>query len=170
MTKYEPKTNRQQRLMATGYGYGQSKNVAREMLDDLTHCEACLAEALAEKQLLSDQLRQEIADSCQVDMDVRNEAKKVLTWQQVDGDSYAVPDVVEIVAMLVAEVERLKWQPIETAPKDGTAVLTYRGTGLIAVAEWFQEINGWCVTDGCGIVNVTHWMPLPQPPQQEPNQ
>jgi hypothetical protein len=56
-----------------------------------------------------------------------------------------------------------QWQPIETAPKDGTAVLTYRGPGLIAVAEFWVEC-GWIVPDGMEITNVTHWMPLPAPP------
>lgn len=56
------------------------------------------------------------------------------------------------------------WQPIETAPKDEKEILTYRGVGLMAVAIWFPEINRWCVSDGCDIVNVTHWQPLPEPP------
>lgn len=59
----------------------------------------------------------------------------------------------------------MKWQPIETAPKDGTEVLTFRQAKLMAVAIWFEEIGRWCVTDGCDIVDVTHWMPLPEPPE-----
>ena len=61
----------------------------------------------------------------------------------------------------------MNWQPIETAPKDGTDVLTYRKAKLIAVAAWFKTIKGgiWCVTDGCDIDNVTHWMPLPPRPK-----
>ena len=56
------------------------------------------------------------------------------------------------------------WQPIETAPKDGTAILTYRKP-FMAVAEWMPEYNNWCVVDGCDIINVTHWMPLPPSPR-----
>lgn len=64
-----------------------------------------------------------------------------------------------------------EWQPIETAPMDGTEVLTYRGAGLIAVASFFGDCgdgNGafWCVTDGMGLTNVTHWQPLPEPPNE----
>lgn len=58
-----------------------------------------------------------------------------------------------------------EWQDISTAPKDGTEILTYRRKSLMAVAVWFDEINRWCVSDGCDIVDVTHWMPLPEPPQ-----
>ena len=57
------------------------------------------------------------------------------------------------------------WQPIETAPRGlHDEVLTYRGPGLIAVAVWWA--NGWVVVDGCGIVGVTHWMPLPPSPKE----
>lgn len=62
-----------------------------------------------------------------------------------------------------------EWKPIETAPKDGTEVLTYREAGLIAVASFIMTPKGpfWCVSDGAEIINVTHWMPLPEPPIKE---
>lgn len=64
------------------------------------------------------------------------------------------------------------WEPIATAPR-ATPVLTFRGAGLMAVAEHIPHPHDfgkrsprwvWCCTDGCQLVNVTHWMPLPQPP------
>jgi hypothetical protein len=67
-----------------------------------------------------------------------------------------------------------QWQPIETAPKD-VPVLTYRGSGLMAVAENIVDPSSfprvparrlWCCTDGCCLLNVTHWMPLPAPPPE----
>lgn len=65
--------------------------------------------------------------------------------------------------------EKLTWRPIETAPKDGeTAVLTYRGAGLISVAVYFPHGKAeWCVTDGMHLLNVTHWLPLPDAPASE---
>lgn len=58
-----------------------------------------------------------------------------------------------------------EWQPIETAPKDfNHEVLTYRKAGLQSVASYHQRM-GWVCTDGVGIVDVTHWMPLPEPPK-----
>lgn len=81
----------------------------------------------------------------------------------------------------------MQWQPIETAPRDGTAVLVMRdnwpgsptGRALECnghntyVAEFWQGEGGgdgeWmCYTDmvqepECPIV-PTHWMPLPPPP------
>lgn len=60
----------------------------------------------------------------------------------------------------------MEWQPIETAPKDETEILTLRKGGMTAVAIYFphQEAE-WCCVDGMHLLNVTHWMPLPEPPK-----
>lgn len=74
------------------------------------------------------------------------------------------------------------WQPIETAPKDGTRVFVYGwqyGVSLLGVGYWFQsrtikELGGWiCHTLPEQVVSgtftdPTHWMPLPAPPTEEP--
>lgn len=65
------------------------------------------------------------------------------------------------------------WQPIETAPKDGTLVLAwcvhpfrrYGGEGYEGpvIAHWTNHNDGgwtWYGLTG----QFTHWMPLPQPP------
>jgi hypothetical protein len=61
------------------------------------------------------------------------------------------------------------WQPIETAPKDGTGILVNAG-GFCYAVEWQEEFGWWSVDDnklgpfplrGAG---PTHWMPLPAPP------
>jgi len=81
------------------------------------------------------------------------------------------------------EVQRLSavpagWQPIETAPRDGTRVLLWtdtkadpedseylRSTGgedfaLAQIGQW--EVDEWdCLLVG----KATHWMPLPEPPK-----
>ncbi len=73
-----------------------------------------------------------------------------------------------------------EWQPIETAPKDGTSVLLGRFTGKPkADREGFISVD-WCRTSakdygfiGFGEFNenywpATHWMPLPAPPEGIP--
>lgn len=66
-------------------------------------------------------------------------------------------------ATLRAQVEQ-KWQPIETAPKDGTQLLlTCVGWAEPVVAHW--NAGAWDDGDYCDyMTGLTHWMPLPPPP------
>lgn len=84
------------------------------------------------------------------------------------------------------------WQPIETAPKDGTNILLYfpKGTPRTKLGYWFEHkqfVNGklvresasWCYDfpnyslSFCNEVHwlsepkPTHWMPLPAPPPEQ---
>lgn len=63
-----------------------------------------------------------------------------------------------------------EWQPIETAPKDGSRYLIYTKADERWGAEYFvAEWNGNCHSPdgdvrGYGDDEATHWMPLPPPP------
>ena len=65
------------------------------------------------------------------------------------------------------------WQPIATAPKN-KEVLTLRGLfpGLQAVAinvpKGRDVRAGWVCVDGAYLTGVTHWRPLPPPPENAP--
>lgn len=67
-----------------------------------------------------------------------------------------------------AEPEASSWQPIETAPKDGTRIICWGPELAVAECEWrlrwHDHGTGWYRTNQHPIVNPTHWMPLPQPP------
>ena len=58
-----------------------------------------------------------------------------------------------------------EWQPIETAPKDGRAVLVL-DTGAILISQWVDDEDGIGWWDN-GLMEPppTHWMPLPDPPK-----
>ncbi len=64
-----------------------------------------------------------------------------------------------------------KWQPIETAPKDGTPVLLCdAGYGQMDVGVW--EVDRWCMYDSGGAelytsYFYTHWMKLPRAPSSK---
>lgn len=80
----------------------------------------------------------------------------------------------------------MKWQPIETAPKDGSAVLLaapgrvtcgswlapsdepriYYREGYAPEAEWDDFEPFWQSEDGGFTQDAppTHWMPMPEPP------
>ena len=77
----------------------------------------------------------------------------------------------------------MNWQPIETAPKDGTWVMLYGKESWteqddkvqpIVVGFWnassrYKEDWGWAFcfwdSDWRSTFDATHWMPLPEPPQ-----
>lgn len=62
-----------------------------------------------------------------------------------------------------------EWQPMETAPKDGTRVLTWGClhsdcTGEIPQAQIsYHTEYGWC-SDAWGGHEPAYWMHLPEPP------
>lgn len=70
----------------------------------------------------------------------------------------------------------MDWQPIETAPKDGTDILCWlpplesdpqrRPEGEMVVAYWFKD--GWSFAAdkfGAAIMcKPSHWKPTPEPP------
>lgn len=69
----------------------------------------------------------------------------------------------------------MDWQPIETAPKDGTRILIYEPGEPeyygIMTAKWIDIYSVWNVapSEGGDIfpheIHATHWMPLPLPPE-----
>lgn len=64
------------------------------------------------------------------------------------------------------------WQPIETAPRDGTEILVVTSYGLRATLKWVgnESEGGWRRVLGCrrcdamGLGSLTHWVPLPEGP------
>lgn len=79
-----------------------------------------------------------------------------------------------------AEIERLraaqmKWQPIESAPKDGNDILVYMFGNSMAVVYYDHEETSeypWKTMDGPGYHRdaPTHWMSLPEPPCPDQSQ
>lgn len=66
------------------------------------------------------------------------------------------------------DVHRMTWQPIATAPKDGTEVLVTDGT-TYAVASWYDAGGEWRDVGDIGWGGMegalpTHWMALPALP------
>ena len=71
------------------------------------------------------------------------------------------------------DAELSEWQPIETAPKDGTDILVMTGETM-HVVRWINihgDFDYWAVDDNKhGPFTLrgkapTHWMPLPEPPK-----
>jgi len=118
------------------------------------------------------------------------EAKLANFGGRVQSDVY--------VLSLLTKIDELEakhqWQPIETAPKDGTEIFIYRyGWPWAPVAKWVEYpgnpvldeneqdtwMYGWLFNEWFTPGNEdgwlgwsddempTYWMPLPEPPQQE---
>lgn len=106
------------------------------------------------------------------------------------ADAALIVAAVNALPTLLAELTALRsaaqpaaerWQPIETAPKDGTWILGINNRGNQAVIIWSDRahdlgrlVPGWIHpfsdmgrspfwNGACGSV-ATHWMPLPAPP------
>jgi hypothetical protein len=93
----------------------------------------------------------------------------MVEYQDCESRS-ACDDVREELAELQ---KRGEWQPIESAPKDGTLVLICFADGEIYIArnegKPDSQHNDWWDQDGLdfgyGASQPTHWMPLPELPK-----
>lgn len=91
---------------------------------------------------------------------------------------YHYSDAMEENARLKEEVERLRkageWQPIETAPKDGTVIWATNSIWKRPdYVKWgcIDHIDEWAWVHTHNRYNrtpepVTHWMPIPKPPKE----
>ncbi len=68
------------------------------------------------------------------------------------------------------------WEPMSSAPRDGTPILVFRGRTidvcrecLIELVTWDSMSDGWLLTENIYVDAdvLTHWMPLPDPPAAE---
>lgn len=75
----------------------------------------------------------------------------------------------------------MEWQPIETAPKDGTEILVFRPLAHLTNDPQISILKGVKSNKGCwdetipdgmsndnftsGYCKPTHWMPLPAAPK-----
>ena len=99
-------------------------------------------------------------------------ADKAAPVERIEG----LAEAAERELALLAEIDRLKaklakteWQPIETAPMDGTRVLVT--DGFMVGDAYFRRGDWWlyeCGDDWYSVtINPTNWMPLPEPPTTE---
>jgi hypothetical protein len=90
----------------------------------------------------------------------------------VDVGSSFIRHIKTIRKALTAQKEE-EWQPIETAPKDGTEVDCFHARSLLRVmdciwpdSEWFSKYLEVSLKH-INAEDVTHWKPLDEPTKQE---
>ena len=85
------------------------------------------------------------------------------------------PLVSSLPASAQATAKVQQWQPIETAPKDGTNILLVNRAGNVATGLWQGngEYEGWWLRGGNRPntffnhhYGPSYWMPLPEPPTE----
>lgn len=77
---------------------------------------------------------------------------------------------VEDLELILAELDRMAWRPIESAPKDGSPMLVFSTGKHIGRATWnseelmFEDEHHEFIDQRW----LTHWIPLPSPPKEQP--
>lgn len=123
----------------------------------------------------------------------------ITCWEEASGFPATAASPVYVIARAIMADRESRWQPIETAPKDGTEIILYcpQGDGTpgktfrVSAGSWFVpdeyeilrrmdigEASGdeepmWLSWDGGfseDTMMPTHWMPLPQPPSGGQNE
>lgn len=96
-------------------------------------------------------------------------------------------ELLTLLTAATARADAAAWQPIETAPRDGTEVIVgvdiatvwiVRSAAFVYGHEWCEypiEKDGWWAYENSisqelleGMYEPTYWMPLPNPPEQTP--
>lgn len=79
-----------------------------------------------------------------------------------DDAMRSIEKIFELRAALVEKARPIGWQPIETAPKDGTEIIASKN-GKLFIVDWSPQ-NGWTTRNG-NLINPDGWFPLPKPPE-----
>lgn len=125
---------------------------------------------------------------------IQSEAERLANKACVAGDEAEFSAAIKTIATALMEARQaaLEWQPIDTAPRDATAILLFHERfgivqGWYAPLEISHDHEGndnsegdlWVLCDDAIEVEVehhdnrywdgpvTHWMPLPQPPDSK---
>lgn len=120
-----------------------------------------------------------LAEGCRSGHPERSEENRKIDEARASGIALAC-DAIEHHLRVAAPAPRRRegqWQPIETAPQEAKQILVYlKGTAGLGIyrAYWNAAIGEWLASsyDHCDMFppgsTLTHWMPLPDPPQGEP--
>lgn len=105
------------------------------------------------------------------------DGRTVRHWEAGDRP---VTGPVSLAMLAIARDVGNGWEPIETAPKDGTEIFVWGSLEACAHARphigcediervfWYSEYESWCVfSTQCEgwVPEPTHWQPLPPPPE-----
>lgn len=108
-----------------------------------------------------------------------SEDELTLILGNIEREHFGVPPMMKIAGegwalarkkarAAIAALSPATWQPIETAPKDGTWVLIHEAHGIntkfSAIDVGRYHLGEWQNSDKTRLANATEWMPLPARP------
>jgi hypothetical protein len=84
--------------------------------------------------------------------------------QEMIGEEHTNRGCQHLAKVTLEAAERIRWQPIETAPKDGTYVLvSWKGNPAVNRLQFSRRVQEWVNEEGVGYAMPTHWQLLPSP-------
>ncbi len=87
--------------------------------------------------------------------------------RSVDNDRISFLSQRAVWDEIYAELQRLAWMPIETAPDDGDPFLVNNSPVCVAFKSWCYHTKRYYVSDyKHNVLEPTHWMPLPPTPKE----
>ena len=98
--------------------------------------------------------------------------KEAISWFEKRMDNITMPGARSMYAMAIdalREQEKRRWIPVtERLPEHFRPVIVCRekGKGEYIVEQGFKDVGDWWKVYGTRTKNVTHWMPLPEPPKE----
>lgn len=96
-----------------------------------------------------------------------DELEKISFWsmaaevRDVDGEN----TIGQVMVRVVVAALTAQWQPIESAPRDGTHFLALTGSKRQRVDYKHQEVPASLFWQERPLDRYTHWMPLPAAPE-----
>lgn len=105
-------------------------------------------------------------------MEIEKLIERLQNWDGIKPDreiDYAIGGLKALQAendRLKEEVQQMRWIPVEERlPKpQESPVIACDYTGVCLA--WYSPTMGWQYRTGLSGVDITHWMPLPQPPKE----
>lgn len=83
-------------------------------------------------------------------------------WEKMYDEDIVLKQAADVIEAIPKTEKTTRWIPVtERLPKEQETVLTWGEQGIILL-NWRHD-NKWC----CCLGDVTHWMPLPEPPKEE---
>lgn len=111
-------------------------------------------------------LTAQVAESRQHESDLREAAVAYGTTQDIADSFKDDAEHYDLCLRALAQVRAAEWQPIETAPKDGTWIMVIAATAK-EPRPWFvrMEEGDWVNQRNIVVPQLfTHWQPLPPLP------